>query len=209
MANANLALGRFMKQYPFVAVPRRRGDTGLYHVQEAHIMIDYRAATLQDAPALSELGRTSFIDAFGHLYSADNLNRFLEQAYSQAAVQIDLANPLRLYRIAEQDGLLVGYCKIGFDVTLEHEPGDRRVMELKQLYMRGNQTGSGIGATLMAWVLDEARAREFDDVILSVWSENHGAQRFYARHGFGKIGDTVFMVGDHRDEDYLRGLRLR
>lgn len=172
-------------------------------------MIDYRPATHDDASALSELGRTSFIDAFGHLYSAENLNRFLEQVYSQAAIEADLANPLRLFRIAGQDGAMLGYCKLGLDVTLDHDPRGRRVMELKQLYLRGRQTGSGIGAALMDWALEEARSREFDDVILSVWSENHGAQRFYARYGFEKIGDTVFMVGDHRDEEYLMGLRLR
>lgn len=172
-------------------------------------MIHYRPATLADAPALAELGRTSFVDAFGHLYSAENLHRFLEQAYSLPAVEAELANPQRLYRLAEAEGTLVGYCKLGFDVTLEHDPGERRVMELKQLYMRGDQTGSGIGAALMDWALGEARARGFDDVILSVWSQNHGAQRFYARFGFEKIGDTYFMVGDHRDEEFLLGLRLR
>lgn len=171
-------------------------------------MINYRPAKSEDVPALSELGRTSFVDAFGHLYSVGNLNRFLKQSYSQPVVEAELADPARLFRIAERDGLMVGYCKIGFDVTLDHDSGGRKVMELKQLYLRGSETGSGVGATLMAWALDEARARGFQDVILSVWSENHGAQRFYARHGFEKIGDTIFMVGDHRDEEYLMGLRL-
>lgn len=172
-------------------------------------MILYRPAASSDVPALAELGRTSFVDAFGHLYSAENLNRFLESAYSQPVVKAELANPKRLFRIAEREGQMVGYCKIGFDVTLEHDAKGRRVMELKQLYLRGSETGSGIGAALMDWALDEARARGFDDVILSVWSQNFGAQRFYARYGFEKIGDTIFMVGDHRDEEYLMGLRLR
>jgi diamine N-acetyltransferase len=172
-------------------------------------MIDYRLATQHDAPALSELGRTSFVDAFGHLYSADNLNRFLEETYSPPVISRELGNPMRLFRIAERGGEMLGYCKLGLEVTLDHDPGGRRVMELKQLYMRGVQTGSGIGTTLMGWALDEAKARRFDDIILSVWSGNHGAQRFYARYGFEKIGDTIFMVGDHRDEEYLLGLRLR
>ena len=172
-------------------------------------MIQYRPPSRRDAPALSELGRTSFVDAFGHLYSAENLNRFLEQTYSKPVVEDELTNPLRLFRVAEQDGEMLGYCKLGLDVTLDHDPRGRHVMELKQLYLRGAQTGSGIGATLMGWALNEAKLRHVDDIILSVWSENHGAQRFYARHGFKKIGDTIFMVGDHRDEEYLMGLRLR
>lgn len=172
-------------------------------------MISYRPATPDDAFALSELGRTSFVDAFGHLYSADNLNRFLEETYSLPVIARELSDPMRLFRIAERGGDMLGYCKLGLDVTLDHDPQGRRVMELKQLYLRGAQTGSGIGATLMGWALDEAKARLFDDIILSVWSQNRGAQRFYARHGFEKIGDTIFMVGDHLDEEYLLGLRLR
>jgi len=172
-------------------------------------MIEYRPATPEDAPALSELGRTSFVDAFGHLYSADNLGRFLENAYSQPAIEGELANPKRVFRIAERNGQMIGFCKIGFDVTLDHDSQGRRVMELKQLYLRGSETGSGLGAALMDWALAEGRVRGFDDVILSVWSQNFGAQRFYARYGFEKIGDTIFMVGDHRDEEHLMGLRLR
>ncbi|MFO1240301.1 MAG: GNAT family N-acetyltransferase [Sphingomonadaceae bacterium] len=172
-------------------------------------MINYRSAAAEDAPALADLGHASFVDAFGHLYSSENLNRFLEQTYSLSNIESELANPDRLFRIAERAGRMVGYCKLGFDATLDHDSKGRRVMELKQLYMLGDETGSGIGAELMTWALGEAHAREFDDIILSVWSENHAAQRFYARYGFEKIGDTIFMVGDHRDEEYLMGLRLR
>lgn len=171
-------------------------------------MISYRAARPEDADDLAELGRTSFIDAFGHLYSEDNLNRFLESTYTRWTAAEDIADPLKLFRIAESDGRMLGYCKIGFEVTLEHDPGERRTMELKQLYIRGAQTGTGIGANLMDWALGEARSRGFDEVILSVWSENYGAQRFYARYGFEKVADTYFMVGDHRDEEFLLAVRF-
>ncbi len=189
--------------------PVKNGDTEFNPVQETSFMIHYRPATPHDVSALSELGRTSFVDAFGHLYSADNLNRFLEQTYSKPVIENELANPLRLFRIAEKDGGMLGYCKLGLDVTLDHDRRGRRAMELKQLYLRGTQTRSGIGAALMGWALDEANARQFDDIILSVWSGNQDAQRFYRRYGFEKIGDTIFMVGDHCDAEYLMGLRLR
>lgn len=172
-------------------------------------MIDYRAATPEDADALAELGRTSFVDAFGHLYSAEDLNSFLESTYTPEIAAADIANPMRLFRLAESEGEMLGYCKLGFDKSLDYDAGDRRVVELKQLYLRGKQTGSGIGGALMDWALGEARARGADEVILSVWSENHGAQRFYRKHGFEKVGDTIFMVGNQRDEEFLFGLRLR
>jgi diamine N-acetyltransferase len=170
--------------------------------------ITYRPASPDDAAALAELGSTSFCDAFAHLYSAENLSAFLAQAYSVAALSADLANPNRLFRIAECGSGMVGYCKLGFDMTFDVDRRSRRTMELKQLYTRGDQTGRGIGAVLMDWALAEAQARKFDDIILSVWSQNFAAQRFYGRYGFQKIADTFFMVGEHRDEEFLLGLKL-
>jgi ribosomal protein S18 acetylase RimI-like enzyme len=55
----------------------------------------------------------------------------------------------------------------------------------------------------MDWIMDHARARGADEVQLSVWSGNPGAQRFYARYGFSKVADIHFMVGSHRDEEFL------
>ena len=38
---------------------------------------------------------------------------------------------------------------------------------------------------------------------IGVWSENHGARRFYARHGFKKVGEYGFHVGDTIDQEYI------
>jgi diamine N-acetyltransferase len=177
-------------------------------VAERAMTITYRKPTQRDAAALAELGRTSFVEAFGHLYAAEDLNAFLTQNYSVRSVAADIDDSRRVIRVAEDDGHMLGYCKLGLQMGFDFDLGDRRGMELKQLYIRGALTGSGIGAALMAWAIGEAKMRGFDDIILSVWSGNHAAQRFYARHGFEKVGDTYFMVGSHRDDEYLFGLRL-
>ena len=44
-----------------------------------------RNATPADVDALSELGRVTFIEAFGHLYSPEDLAAFLEDSHSPAA----------------------------------------------------------------------------------------------------------------------------
>ena len=38
---------------------------------------------------------------------------------------------------------------------------------------------------------------------IGVWSENYGAQRLYARHGFEIVGEYSFMVGDHADRELI------
>jgi ribosomal protein S18 acetylase RimI-like enzyme len=69
-------------------------------------------------------------------------------------------------------------------------------------------TGAGIGAKLMDWALGQARAGGHDAMLLSVYSENYGAQRFYQRYGFAKIADITFQVGDHFDPEFLYELKL-
>ncbi len=161
-----------------------------------------------DAPALAELSRSTFVDTFGHLYSAENLDMFLTQVYSVEAVAADIVNPDRLLRVVERDGAMIAYCKLGLTYGFEHDVGDRKVMELKQLYLRAEAQGSGIAQELMAWMLAEAHERGFDAIALTVWSENYKAQRFYEKHGFAKWADTYFMVGNHRDDEYIYGLDL-
>ena len=168
----------------------------------------YRHPVAADAAALAELGRSTFVDTFGHLYSAEDLNLFLTQVYSQEAVASDLADPDRLYRVVERDGELIGYCKIGLSYTMDFDIGERRAIELKQLYLRAEAQGTGIAQDLMQWVLDEARARNANAIALTVWSENYRAQRFYERYGFTKWADTYFMVGNHRDDELIYGLYL-
>lgn len=171
-------------------------------------MVLFRTPLAADAPALAALGRDTFVETFGHLYSADNLNRFLDSTFAVDAVAADIADADRALLVAQDGDDLIGYCKLGFTPSLDYDPGQRRAMELKQLYVRHSAIGTGLGPRLMQWALDQARARQFDMIILSVWSENYRAQRFYQRYGFRKIGDTIFMVGDHRDDEFLFGLDL-
>jgi diamine N-acetyltransferase len=167
-----------------------------------------RAATPADAAVLAALGRDSFVAAFGHLYARADLDAFLAAQKTEAAYARKLADPGTRAAIAEMDGIPAGFCIL-------HRPGEfashsdaKNPLALQQLYTDPKRTGEGIGARLMEWALAEARALETDAIQLSVWSGNLGAQRFYARYGFAKIADIDFMVGNHRDEEFLFELRL-
>jgi len=162
-----------------------------------------RPATTADIPALAALGRDSFVAKFGDLYRAEDLATFLEDTHGEAAVAAELANPARLYRLAERGGRLVGYCKLAISSTLGEHARGARPIEIKQLYTAPDATGGGLGGLFMAWVLEEAALRQADEIQLSVYSDNADAQRFYARHGFGKVADIHFWVGEKRDDEFL------
>lgn len=169
-----------------------------------------RAALPDDATALAQLGRSSFVAAFGHLYDPADLAAFLEQVYSPEVVAEEIADPAILHQLAvdPQSGALTGFVKLKQPSPYTAHSDAARPLALGQLYTDPARTGEGIGAALMDWAIAEARARGCDAIQLSVWSENTGAQRFYQRYGFAKIADIDFWVGSTRDDEFLYELRL-
>lgn len=162
-----------------------------------------RAATAADVPALVALGRDSFVAKFGHMYREEDLSNYLAETFSDEAIAAEVAKPERLYRLVEQGGRLGGYCKLGLVCGFPDHARGRNVIELKQLYTDPAMTGQSLGAALMDWALAQAQQRGADEMQLSVFSGNDGAQRFYARYGFAKVADIHFWVGEQRDDEFL------
>jgi len=163
-------------------------------------VISYRDAAPGDAAALSRLGAQTFTDTFGHLYAPDDLALFLEN-HSEAKWRDDLASTELAVRLAEAEGQAIAYAKVGpptlpFEVT-------RPTAELRQFYVLEPWQGAGVAQALMTWVEEEARRRAAEQIVLSVFIDNHRARRFYERYGFVIIGQYHFMVGTHADDDLI------
>lgn len=167
-----------------------------------------RAAAPADVPALSRLSIETFVTKFGALYRPDDLATFIEAALSERAVASELANSDRLYRLAEREGALVGFVKLGLTCGFPEHARGTRVMELKQLYTAPAAIGGGIGSALMEWALAEFSTRGADEVQLAVYSQNEAAHRFYRRFGFEKVADVTFQVGEQLDAEFLFARRL-
>ena len=162
-----------------------------------------RPALPADAPALAALGRDSFIAKFGTMYRPEDLASFLAEQHAPQIVAAQLADPAYRVMLAERDGALVGYCKLGLSCGWPEHARGSHAIELKQLYTAPGATGGGIGSALMDWALAEARALGADEIQLSVWSGNTDAQRFYHRYGIARVAETHFWVGEQRDDEFL------
>ena len=161
-----------------------------------------RRATAADADLLAALGAGTFVETFGHLYAPADLQAFLDESHTLAAYAKVLANPDYALWIAERDGDAIGYAQAG-PCGLSHADAQPTDGELKRLYVRAGIQGGGTGRALMdaamAWLLRDGPR----PLWLSVWSENLGAQRFYARYGFGFVAEYEFIVGAQRDREFM------
>jgi GNAT superfamily N-acetyltransferase len=167
--------------------------------------IAWRAAGPEDAAIIAGLGRRTFTETFGHLYSPENLASFLLN-HNVENWQGELSDPRFAVRLGEAGGQAVAYAKLG-PPSLPFEVKGPTI-ELRQFYVLKPWHGAGAAAELMAWVLDEAHARGAEELFLSVFVDNERARRFYERYGFEYVGRYAFMVGTHADDDLIMRLRL-
>lgn len=161
-----------------------------------------RRAGPADAQTLSELGARTFSDTFAHLYDPEDLKDFLAESYSLERTRADLADPAKAQWLVEIGGEAVGYALAG-PCGLPHEDVTPASGELKRIYFTRRAQGGGLGGRLfdevMAWLLKDGPR----DLWIGVWSENFGAQRFYERRGFAKVGEYGFPVGRTVDREFI------
>jgi GNAT superfamily N-acetyltransferase len=169
------------------------------------VTIAYRTAGPDDAATLAALGRATFVETFGHLYSPENLAAFLVN-HSQDGWRAELSDAAFAVRLAEEAGRAAAYAKLG-PPSLPFEVR-RPCVELRQFYVLAQWHGRGVGRELMRWALAEARERGAEELYLSVFVDNRRARRFYEHYGFEVIGTYHFMVGTHADDDLIMRLVL-
>lgn len=161
-----------------------------------------RRAGPADAETLAALGERTFRETFEHLYDADDLKVFLADAYDVERTRAELADPAKASWLVELDGEAIGYASAG-PCGLPHDAVTPACGELKRIYFRKDRQGGGLGQRLFAEVIAWLQADGPRDVWIGVWSENHGAQRFYERHGFEKAGEYGFPVGKVVDREFI------
>lgn len=165
-----------------------------------------RRAAMADAVALSALANRTFIETFVEdleiPYPEADLGGFLAHANSLEAMERRIADPDIGAWLVEQGGKPVGYAIAGpADLDFDGvQPSDGM---LYRLYIQRGLHGQGLAQKLMdvvlAWLVETYGPRPW----LVVFSENHRAQRFYARYGFSKVGEYDYPVGEWTDREFV------
>lgn len=161
-----------------------------------------RRATAADAQDIAALFHASFTATFGHLYPRQDLAAFLADC-SVARFAAELADPGFATMVGEDAaGRLIGYATLGPQALPVPGNGRRRIV-LRQLYLAEEAKGTGLAQALVAWALDEAASRGFDDILLTVFVDNRRARRLYEAFGFREVGRYPFRVGETVDDDRI------
>jgi ribosomal protein S18 acetylase RimI-like enzyme len=161
-----------------------------------------RRATQADAATVSRIAARAFSESFGHLYPDEDLQAFVAANFSAERQAQILAHPDYAIWLLEVGGEVAGHAAAG-PCGLPHPEVADGDGEIKRLYVLKHAQNGGAGSRLFQTMLDWLERDGPRTLWIGVWSENLGAQRFYARHGFGKVGEYEFAVGRVRDREFI------
>jgi diamine N-acetyltransferase len=155
-----------------------------------------------DAEMIAILSRRTFRDAFAEFNSVANMEAFLQNDFSDQKLIAQVSEPGNIFLLAYQDQEIAGYARLveGGNIP-DHEKTDG--IEVARIYAEKKFIGKGVGAALMERAIDLARKKNKKIIWLGVWENNLAAIRFYAKWGFEKFGEHIFMLGDDAQTDWL------
>ena len=165
-------------------------------------MITYSRVAISDLPLLKALAKQVFVESFIAGNSEENMNAYLDTAFSDEKLTQELENAQSQFYFAKMDGKPIGYFKINTgdaQTEMKNEPW----AEIERIYVIKECQGKGIGQLMMDEILEICRKMEVTCIWLGVWEMNKGAIKFYQRNGFTQFDSHVFYVGDDPQTDWM------
>ncbi|MFQ6330146.1 MULTISPECIES: GNAT family N-acetyltransferase [unclassified Nocardia] len=178
----------------------------------SNIPVTVDRAGLWDAEALSDVAAATFPLACPPGATADDIEIFISDVLSGERFGEYLTDPTRTVLKAVANGDIVGYAMLHAgdpaDPQVAAAVNLRPVVEISKMYVLPGHHGSGVSKALMRAALQRAREEGAAGVWLGVNQENTRAQRFYAKHGFTRVGTKTFHVGNQLHHDFVMRMAL-
>ena len=146
----------------------------------------FRPARRADVPAIVALLADDPIGA-----GRETVAEEVDAAYWRAFDAID-ADPRNTLIVAEVLGTVVGTMQLTFVPSLTRRGGERA--EIEGVRVAAAQRGAGLGRRMIAWAVDEARARGCALVQLTTDKRRVDAHRFYESLGFAATHEGMKLI---------------
>lgn len=154
-----------------------------------------RRAHIKDATYIALLGRFTFTETFGHLFSDQNdLLSYYNRTFSVEKIEKSIEKQTNLFWIAFVNRLPVGYSKLKLSSTSEFIHS-KKVCQLQKIYVLKDFLSMKIGLKLQDLLLEKATKMGNKKIWLSVLNSNDRAINFYLKNGFTNIGTHDFQIG--------------
>lgn len=170
--------------------------------------LEIRRASDADAPTVALLGRITFAETFGYLFTkhSGDLRDYLDCTFNVAKIRNSIAEAGNWYWLSFLDGLPVGYAKLKYPSPAPQLPKDDPA-QLQKIYVLREYVGAGIGKPLFEVALKETAQIGVHTLILYVLKENARAVHFYEKQGMKVAGEATHAIGAQTFHFHLMALR--
>lgn len=169
---------------------------------------DLHDAGPDDAARLAEFGARTFFESFAAQNTPEDMRRHLESAWAPEKQLAELRNPDIDTLIARDPrGQWMAFAQLRAGKVSDGVPAQGSI-ELWRFYVDKPWHGQGVAGSLMSAAKQRALKRGANSLWLGVWERNERAKAFYAKHGFAKVGQQVFVVGSDPQTDHVMLCRL-
>ncbi|MFM1930597.1 MAG: hypothetical protein RL387_1925, partial [Bacteroidota bacterium] len=110
-------------------------------------MVHIHQIALQDIEQLQAIGRQTFSETFAQSNSADNMAKYLEEAYAHDKLSAELTDPNSLFYLASLNDEIIGYLKLNFGAS-QTELKDNSALEIERIYVAKAFHGQKVGQLL-------------------------------------------------------------
>lgn len=156
---------------------------------------------------LVSISRSTFYNSFIADNTRENMELYLDTAFTKATLAADLENPGSEFYFAYLMDVVVGYFKIN-EAAAQKNIKDETSLEIERIYVLKEFQRKKLGQKMLEKVIEIARNKGSKYIWLGVWEKNISAIRFYERNGFEKFGTRDFTLGNEKQTDNLMKLIL-
>lgn len=155
-----------------------------------------------EVDTLSQLGRTTFQEAFEAQNNPEDFDMYLDSAFAKALLSQQLENAHCHYFFVKDRTEIIGYLKLNTG-SAQNELQEDTGIELERIYVIKSQQGKGIGKTLLDFTEKYARQLDKNYIWLGVWEHNPNAIRLYERLGYQQFDTHIYTIGNDPQTDHL------
>ncbi|WNB91538.1 GNAT family N-acetyltransferase [Bacillus sp. NEB1478] len=164
--------------------------------------INIKKCTFEDSLKLQEISYETFNETFKHQNSPENMNAYLEKAFSLKQLEKELSNISSQFFFVYFNNEVAGYLKVNIDDAQSEEMGDE-TLELERIYIRNKFQKHGLGKYLLNKAIEIAMEGNKKKIWLGVWEKNENAIAFYKKLEFVQTGAHPFYMGDEEQLDFI------
>jgi diamine N-acetyltransferase len=166
-------------------------------------------ASEKEAPLLSEIAKTTFIESHGRSAPPEDIHIYVTEKYSESIFKEELYDPKNIYHLLYHDNRPAGYSKIIFDDSYPTCP-IKNITKLERLYLLKAFYDLKIGFQLLQFNIDLSKRNDQTGMWLFTWKENQRAVNFYKKNGFVIVGSHDFKISEtHSNPNHQMFLKFR